>query len=477
MLLPVEFAVMSRHDVRHEVETLRRDMNALNALNLDEQQASAAVHSTLGGLRRDLTSVMKQLEQEQESSRILREEALAVHRDPLPQDHFEALAQRERDIQVVKEEKRTIFEWLQRGVSEAQKISADADQYRLKLGELDRTRASIEAENAAQESAQQKLQLEIEELKAAVRKNREARDATEMQIEQQQSLLLSLKTLMTSSESQKASIQEERERLLVRVRDVERIEIAVGCMAASVRRAQHHLQKLLDDAASAEFGPDEDDFDSEHEADATTISHAVLASTKAKVARCDALLASIWNAMKRIDVDNLRRTATLEAAHNDVRTQLLRELDSTRDSFKREIAKLTATYEKRGEELKRFLVVREEAVKKAAAMAFGIEDERPFSLMEYFELDNDRLRKERQELRELNERLKEKVASRQADFDALTEMRREYRDMDARKSILAHEIRKVEDDNRRLTLAMHETPAETPKASPKRPPWRANVLD
>jgi DNA repair exonuclease SbcCD ATPase subunit len=463
------------------VAAVRDGVDRLGTLHRQARDVSKSYATQASALKRDLALVQRQIEFERERRKEL-ERMMDIERgENVPMEHAEAVARRDDDIRGVVEEKTAMFEWLRRGVAEAQRISMECEALRERAESSHLTQAELRAEKDRLEQMERRLTVEVADAAGKIRRLSDAAVALEEHTDHQRSLLSVASDITRSAGADRQRLQQDVDELQKRAREVETIEIAVGCMAGSVRRALHTLERLqgaVENGSLAERLDDDlaDDYDSEDDADNTRATSVVLTSTKAKMGRCEALLLTLHSTLKRFEHDERVRKSRYQGEFKEELTTAVDYLKAQKKRFASELAALEDILHTRDKQLRTAVSLRDQANRSETTLeSFG--ELTNFSLTEYYEIENRKLLQEIDKLRIEQKRLEEKGGPMEGDYNAVRELRREYRELEARKLVLTQALRKEEEDQQTLKLALEDfgTSSGGKSASPsskRRAPWR-----
>jgi hypothetical protein len=257
-----------------------------------------------------------------------------------------------------------MLEWLQRGVSEAQRITMQVEQLKANNETVRATEAELSRDERRLKQMQERMQLEIDESKTKIGKMKETIAALEEHAEHQGSLTSVTEDILRSALSDVDRLSADAEQLRVRARDVETIEVAVSCLAASARRAEHNLSLIHNAVLRGEEPKDDDGYDSEEEADSTNATTVVMSSTKARLGRCDALLLTTWSALKTFELDQRVRTQREMKNFAATLAKSKAELEELRLQLRKEMEQNQIETDQRVQQLRGFIAMREEALKR-----------------------------------------------------------------------------------------------------------------
>jgi chromosome segregation ATPase len=463
-----------------DVSALRADVTKLSDLNRQAKDMSKSYASQAAALKRDLALVQRQIDFERERRKEIQRMVDVERTEAIPSEHSEAVARREEDVRTVKEEMAAMMEWLKRGIAEAQTISLDCESLREKASTSHVTQAELQAEKQRLEQMERRLTVEVADAAGKIKRLQDASIGLEEHTDHQKSLLSVTRDITFSAVADRDRLRADVDELQKRAREVETIEIAVSCMAASVRRSLHTLEVLQNAVAhgtlATEMDADDDNdgYDSDNDADPTRVTPVVLTSTKAKIGRCEALLLTLYSSLRRFDHDEQLRQTRFRAEYNEEQRAALDHLNAFKKHCAGEVAHLMSIVNIREPQLRMAIDLRNRANNSETGVAvFG--DAPSFTLTEYYEVENHKLADEVDRLRLENESIRAHAATLEGDYNAVRELRREYRELEARKMSLSQGLRKEEDDNRLLKLDLNEVKGDR-AASPssnKRPPWRA----
>ena len=478
----------NRERGKGQLDEIRTEIKRLGDIGKEERDVLRNYGSQITAIKRDLNLVRKQIDFERERRQELEKTLDAERSETLPSEHAEAIKRREDDIRLIRDEKAAMLEWLQRGVAEAQRITMQVEALKASVTTSESTAQELLADKRKLEEMHSRLELELEETKAKIKRLTEGRTTLEEHTEHQAGLISVTEDIIKSTQADSDRLAADVNKLQTRGRDVETMEITVGCMAAAVRHALHDLEVIHNAAAKGEVPPD-DEYDSEEEADDTQLTPVVISGTKAKIGRCEAILVTLWSSLRRFDADQKYRADNATRAHNEKVALLQKELDQLRIFIFEDLKKLRQSNEIREPMLRRFLNAREEAMKKAreespsqqeggSSDAQGAFQMQPFSLLDYIECENAKLAQEVGEIEEDTARLRARVSEMEKDYSAVKELKQTYRELESEKAVLSHSIRKAESENRAIKMSVQERSLlKVPTVKPKQRPWKVNALD
>ena len=471
------------HTTESELEAIRKEVGEVGKLGKEERDILRSYGSQITALRRDIVMVKKQTEFEINRRKEIESMIDRETTSSIPPEHLEAVRRRERDIEEIKAEKAAMLEWLQRGVSEAQRITMQVEALKASGEAANATESELQRDTRRLQQMQERLRTDTEEAKAKIAKMKDAIQTLEEHREHQISLTSVTEDILRSSQTDVDRLSSELASLRDRARDVETIEVSVGCLAASVRRAQHTLDLLHLNVMRGEEPVDDDGYDSEEDADGTNLSPVVMSSTKAKIGRCDALLVTLWSSLKTFEQDQKARTHRNMQDHEHNIRQQRQELNELRKRLEADLEAKRKDADIRIPQLKGFIAMREKALQDAYKLHYseeevegGLSNVSSFNLLKYIEEENKRLQAENADLRVVHDQLEGKVAALDDDYSAVRELKRRYRDLEAQKTVLSHSIKECEGQNRELKFYFHEEQASLP-ARKKKEPWRVNQLE
>lgn len=473
----------------HTMRDIKDEVQRLSEMGVREQELERKFGSQVGSMRRDLQLVNRQIDFERERRSELDRQIAIERSDQVPPEHAQAVARREEDIKAIKDEKNGMLEWLQRGVSEAQRLSVELEKQRRTTQTSVATKIELESDRARLRQLEERLSSEVEETREKIRQLQNQRTTLEDHTHQQSSLIAVTKDITDGAVVDKSRLDGDVEKLQQRARDVETVELAVSCLAASVRRCLHTLETLNDRIAKGavlnDYNDldDDDAYDSDADADPTRVSTVVLSSTKAKIGRSQALLLTLQSSLKRFETDQLGR-ALHEKKHHGQNLEAHRvECDRAVKESNAEVDFLRSIVELREPQLRNAMALRRKAVEESPNYfeVLGVTEEperdNRFGLLRYYDDENTSILAKMTELGMENQRLESKVKSLDADYTAVKELKKQYRELEATKMLLSQGLRELETDNRDLKFTMSENAMESaPSTKSKRPPWKANPL-
>ena len=423
----------------------------------------------------------------------------------VPPEHSQALSRRNDDVMRIKEEIAAMQQWLQRGVSEAQKLSAAASTLPTILIQSRSLQTALREDKARLTETIHQLELEHASL-----------DGTELQLSEEEKgyhdeiqRILSGSSL-TIREAKGArdhvkELEEELRSLILLDRQVERVQQAAGNLSAGTRRFRHSIEVLHKQAAGGgnwvnyfhtadrmeaeidhhhtptpplagnnEDEPEEDDFDSEDEAERTMATAAVCAGAKATLSRADSTLLALQSILVRFDADEVQRRAHANQRQRDLAQQMKAELNDLQLRSEHHLTTLRTEYAHREPLLLRYSHLRSDAMRRneekvlasvqdgARPQSGPLDLEKPFNLYEFLVRENDELLQQNQSLRREQDKMRATVEEMEEDFASVHELRHTYRQLEAQKTLLSLELRTEEKAKEELKQVAWETGAFDP---------------
>ena len=435
----------------------------------------SAYNAQISALKRDVSIVNRQLEFEIERRKEVMKLIDNERQDVVPDEHLTAVVRRDEEIRAIRDEKEAMLEWLQRGVNEAQKMSMSLESMRAAHRTAMEQQSDLANDKKRLIEMERRLTLEIEDAKQKIHRIEETRSVMTDHTEQQKSLLHLTRDITVSTQADLDRLTAELDRLQTRARDLETVEIATGCMAASVRRCLHTLESLNDAISKGvlmEDLADDDGYDSDTDADSTRSAAVILSSTKSKIGRVDALLLTLRSVLKRYDQDIASRASHAAAVLHAEKSQFVRERDALLTEMSRDVSQLRQLSSQREEQLRRALDLHNKATSVYVSDPSG-EGSKPFSLIDYYHEDNARMIKLKASLSQDNAQLLAKVQERTTDYDAIRELRREFHDLESRRMVLSSSLKQSEGENTELRHALFELEVSLPLKQKARPPWKS----
>lgn len=467
-----------------QLNDVSEQVRHLDDLSRQHREVSRSLTSQAAALRRDLALVHRQVEFERERRRELERLAETERLEGVPHEHREAVIKRDEDLRAIREEKLAMMEWLRRGVSEAQGISMEVESLRVKVDSSTATQSELQSERQRLEDMERRIAQEIEEATLKIKRLTESAIALNEHADHQRSLLNVTTDIFRSTVVDRARLQEDVDILQKRARDVETIEIAVGCMAASVRRALHVLERLHESVAKGKLADELEDaeldgYDSGDDADPTRSTPVVLSSTKAKMGRCEALLLTLQSSLRRFEHDEQHRQKTFRDKYVEELKQEQQALTSFKAQCDAEIALLTGIVTARDQQLRVAMQLRDNALSSGRhvdVMTGGDPSNPTFSLTDYYYLELSRTKREIERIQAENLKLAEHNSMAEGDYAAVKQLKREYRELEAKKMCMAQELRDAETENRSMKFDLFENKATAASPNAKaRPPWKVTA--
>ena len=450
----------------------------LAELSARDQDLTRGYTSQLSALKRDLTVVARQIELERDRKQEVERLIEVERQEVVPSEHVEAIVRRDDELRSVRDEKEAMLEWLRRGVNEAQRIAVQAEQLKASVEAASATRGDAESELSRLKGMESRLGTEIEDTTAKIKRLRDARNSLEEHTEHQRSLLGVTADITRSAKVDSSRLSHDAEELHQRHRDIETIEYSVSCLAAAVRRCQHGVEVLNKAVANGEAAadlPDADAYDSGDDADETSNTPVVMSSTKAKIGRVDALMQTLRSSLRRYETDQVHRVALAKSTFEKDRQEAAVANEELRRQCQHEAEEWRNLIAIREPQLFNAQRLRDEAIAKG--MESGIDEgEVAFSLVRYYERENERLGNDVARLEKSNRGVVDRYQEFEADYNAIRELRKEYRELEAKKMVYAQTLRAEEAENAEAKFALRElSMATSPAPKPKKKAWRSTT--
>jgi hypothetical protein len=438
-------------------------------------------------LRRELAAVEKQTifeaHRRAEAEQTLEREQRAA----VPPEHAASMLRRDEEIQRIRDEKAAMTEWLQRGVAEADRIAQQIELLAEAQAQAVATAEDLRKENAQLVIMERRLAGEFQEASAKLISVREHRDILLSEAQHVSNVVGTTTNVISEVVQNKQTLEDETEKVKLRMRDCEVVEIAVSCLAAGVRRTLHELEILNNKATVGEHVEDSDedeDFDSgDDETGGSVFPPAQLTASRAHISRCDALLATMASCLNRFGADQSLRELQKRRNHQELLREMKAELQDLRDRSDYHIKKLIEESRRREPLLRQYLELRNERMAKHSAQlasGTGVVSVEPFNLLAILEQENAELQTQRDERLAEYKDYKTRADSAEADYRSVKEMKRLYRELETQKTMLSHEVRSAEQDNKARKLQLWGVGPVTAVAaaanktgSGQKQPWRA----
>ena len=412
-------------------------------------------------LRRELAALEKQSIFESHRRGEAEQALQREQRAAIAPEHAAAMLRREEEIRRIREEKEAMTEWLHRGVAEASRIAEQIDLLRDSQTQTVATEQDLKQDNDKLFAMEKQLQRELEEVKAKLVAVREHRDILESESLHVSQVVGAATEVISDVIKNKLTLEEETENLKLRMRDCEVIEIAVSCSAAAVRRTLHELERLYASTSRGEHvedSDDDEDYDSGDDgAGGTVFPPAQLASSRANVARCDTLLETLWSCLSRFGSDQSVREIQKRRNHQDLVKEMQTELQDLKERSDFHIKQQIDENRRREPLLRRYIQLRNERTAAVASELAGSTGPVPveqFNLLRELEKENDGIAEQRDATFAEFKQYKSRADSVEADYRAVKEMKRLYRELETQKTMLSHEIRSAEQENKSMKLLL-----------------------
>ncbi|KEG13040.1 hypothetical protein DQ04_01251130 [Trypanosoma grayi] len=390
-----------------------------------------------------------------------------------------------QDIEKVKEEKRAMHEWLERGVAEAERVS-------MQLSNLSEEIHRAEVREKGVNRVVEEMSERYSELQQRLHEEEMQVNSLQHQIATKESDLTELgednanKGDDFSLLEQLTEVEKEVNKLRCNEAVIETAETSMDCLAACSRRVLHELGKisvavnsctLLGDLPEKnDNGDDTESFDSEEGADDTRHPQLILTAARAVVDRCDLCLCTIWSGLSRAAFDHAHSRRQQDIRFGEAHTAVKRDLSATGTDSAEHLQQLRdevevwknkyRTYERLVEETEAARQYRDSVKLQGNAYnndeAADVSEERceaPGSFSAIVRHESAVLEEDHQHLKAVNESLKKELVTCISDYNALKELKHAYRDLEVKKLELAHVNEKLRKENRAMKLYAWETDA------------------
>jgi chromosome segregation ATPase len=351
------------------------------------------------------------------------------------------LMSRRSEIDALKEEKRVMKDWLDRGVIECQRVATDVTRLNQELQGKDKGLTQLLAEKKTVSEMLNKLNADVTEAQRELQRARHEKAILEGKVEDRES------RVHISEEQRKTTMQEcdrlsgEVTRLGTRVRDLEDTEIAMAGVSSSMKRLAFDLQRLNNDIQHRNVADTQpEDQPGYYEADdhARGNLRECMTVTRASTARIQDGLVALRSALK-----------SKVMSDEQLLMQMQRELQAQAEQFTKEAARLRELNEAEKKRLQDRITELERQIgivnDHAASAKRG-----NVSVLESITQENAILRERCDKYEKEQVRLKDKVNRLKLDWQKVDDTRRRYRQLERERDMLRDCCTKVEGENSRL---------------------------
>ncbi|EKF37941.1 hypothetical protein MOQ_001853 [Trypanosoma cruzi marinkellei] len=389
------------------------------------------------------------------------------------------------DIEQVKEEKRNIIEWLERGVLEAERVSKQLSQiseaiHRTEIFENEVNQTLQKMNNHHNELQQilhgMNMQVRLMQQDIAIK----GRNDT-IQIASNGPNKAECDPFLEEYLNITKKVKNLKDKCAI----LEKAEETMECLAACSRRSLHELGKLSVAMNSNSVWEDlektnneSDSFDSEKCEDDTNHQQVFFPSAKVVIDRCDSFLCTIWSGLSRFGFDQVHLRRQRDIQFQEACMAVERDLKKTVENCAGSLQELRDEVEvwKNKQRLFERLVCEAVSAYQSdlSANPFQREDneghnkgceDRVESTGDFF--DNAKrkalsLGSENLELKKTNDQLKRQLDVSMGDYNSVKELKHAYRDLEARKNELASVNEKLRVINRWMKQCAWEVDKDLP---------------